>query len=41
MIEEHELDAYINPLKIERYTLRYIYEVADEIWVDKLRVVVS
>ena len=41
MIEGHELDAYINPLKIESYTLRYIYEVADEIWVDKIRVVVS
>lgn len=41
MIEEHDLDAYINPLKTEFYTLRYIYEVADEIWVDKLRVVVS
>lgn len=41
IIEEHDLDAYINPLKIESYTLRYIYEVADEIWVDKIRVVVS
>ena len=41
IIDEHELDAYISPHKIESYTLRFIYEVADEIWVDKIRVVVS
>ncbi len=41
IIDEHELDAYISPQKIESYTLRFIYEVADEIWVDKIRVVVS
>lgn len=41
MIDEHELDAYINPLKVETYTLKFTYEVADEIWVDKIRVVVS
>lgn len=41
IIDEHELDAYISPQKIGFYTLRFIYEVADEIWVDKIRVVVS
>ena len=41
IIDEHELDAYISPQKIGSYTLRFIYEVADEIWVDKIRVVVS
>ena len=41
IIDEHELDAYISPQKIESYTLRFIYEVADEVWVDKIRVVVS
>ena len=29
IIDEHELDAYISPQKIESYTLRFIYEVAD------------
>lgn len=41
VVDEHELDAYINPLKAETYTLKYTYEVADEIWVDKIKVVVS
>lgn len=41
MIDEHKLDAYISPQKEETYTLQYTYEVADEIWVDKIRVVVS
>lgn len=40
-IDEHELDAYVNPRKPETYTLKFIYEVADEIWVDPVRVVVS
>lgn len=40
-IDEHELDAYISPQKDGSYTLKYIYEVADEIWIDPVRVVVS
>lgn len=40
-IDEHMLDAYISPQKTGTYTLKYIYEVADEIWVDPVRVVVS
>lgn len=41
VIEDHELDAYISPNKTESYTLKFTYEVADEIWIDKIRVVVS
>ena len=40
-IEDHEIDAYIFPVKTGSYTLKYIYEVADEIWIDPVKVVVS
>ena len=39
-IDEHEIDAIIAPRMIGTYRLKYIYEIADETWVDnvKLRV---
>lgn len=33
-INGHEIDAFIAPREKGRYELRYIYEVADETWVD-------
>lgn len=40
-IDTHELDVFIAPKGTGDYTLRFIYEVADETWVDPVRVVVS
>lgn len=39
-ISGHELDAMVQPKGTGRYKFKFIYEVADEIWVDpvKLRV---
>lgn len=38
VINGHELDTLIQPQKADsRYTFKYIYEVADEIWVDQVR----
>ncbi|WP_148411110.1 hypothetical protein [Murimonas intestini] len=40
-IDNHELDCIIEPKSTGEYILRFIYEVADETWVDPVRVVVS
>lgn len=40
-IEVHELDAFITPKKAGAYTLSYVYEVADETWIEKIKVEVS
>lgn len=40
-IVDHELDALIQPKKIGAYKFKYIYEVADEIWIDVLKLVVN
>lgn len=37
VIKMHELDAFISPQKIGSYRLKYIYEIADETWVDNVR----
>lgn len=41
LIAEHELDALIQPKKIGTYKFKYIYEVADEIWIDVIKLVVN
>lgn len=40
VINDHELDALVEPKSTGRYKFKFIYSVADEIWVDqaKLRV---
>ena len=40
-INGHELDALIQPRMVGTYTFRYVYEVADEIWIDAVRLKVS
>lgn len=40
-IEGHNLDALISPLETGVYKFKYIYEIADEVWVDVIRMVVS
>lgn len=40
-IADHELDALIQPKKIGTYKFKYIYEVADEIWIDVIKLVVN
>lgn len=40
-IEEHILDALISPQKTGTYVLKFIYEVADEIWIDPIRLRVN
>lgn len=40
-INGHELDALIEPKNTGRYTFKYIYEVADENWVDVLQLRVN
>lgn len=40
-INGHEIDAVIQPQKDTTYKFKYIYEVADEIWIDVIRLVVS
>lgn len=37
----HEIDALIQPLNLGTYTFKYIYEVADEIWIDCVKVKVT
>lgn len=41
IIKDHELDAVIQPKRKGIYEFKYIYEVADEIWVDVIKLVVS
>ncbi len=36
-ITGHEIDALIAPQKPGSYRLKYIYDIADEIWVDNIR----
>ena len=40
-INGHTLDALIQPEMAARYRFKYIYEVADEIWVDVVRIRVN
>ncbi|MDO5539397.1 MAG: hypothetical protein Q4F83_04905 [Eubacteriales bacterium] len=40
-ISDHELDVLIEPQKTGTYRLKYIYEIADEIWVDNVRIKVG
>lgn len=40
-INGHELDALVQPQKTGTYKFKYIYEVADEIWVDVLKLRVN
>lgn len=37
-IQEHEISAFIAPMQKGTYTLRYIYEIADETWVDVMKI---
>lgn len=36
-INGHELDALVEPKNTGRYKFKFIYSVADEIWVDQVR----
>lgn len=40
-INGHTLDALICPEKVARYRFKYIYEVADETWIDVIRLRVN
>lgn len=40
-INGHELDAMVQPKGTGRYKFKFIYEVADEIWVDPVRLRVN
>lgn len=40
-INGHELDALVQPKKEDRYKFKYIYEVADEVWVDVVKLKVN
>ena len=40
-IAGHEIDAFISPQKTGTYKLRYIYEIADETWVDAVKIEVE
>ncbi len=40
-INGHELDTLVQPKGTGRYKFKYIYEVADEIWVDPVRLRVN
>lgn len=35
-INGHEIEAMISPQEAGKYRLKYIYEIADEIWVDNI-----
>lgn len=41
IITDHMIDAFVNPQKIGTYKLKYIYEIADETWVDNVRLKVN
>lgn len=40
-INTHEIDAFVSPQKTGSYRLKYIYEIADETWVDNVRLRVN
>lgn len=40
-INDHTLDALIEPQKVGTYCLRFTYRIADEIWVDNYRIKVK
>lgn len=40
-INTHELDALVQPKGTGRYKFKFIYEVADEIWVDQVKLRVN
>ena len=40
-INDHTLDALIEPQKTGTYCLRFTYHIADEIWVDNYRIKVK
>lgn len=37
-VDDHELDTVICPEKAGAYILKYIYSVADEVWIDNFKV---
>ena len=41
VVAGHEIDAFISPKKKGTYKLRYIYEIADETWVDAVKIEVE
>lgn len=41
VIAGHEIDAFISPKRTGTYKLRYIYEIADETWVDAVKIEVE
>lgn len=40
-IDGHTLDALIKPQKTGRYRLKFIYQIADETWIDVIRLRVN
>lgn len=40
-INGHEIDAFICPKNTGTYCLKYIYDIADETWVDNVRIKVG
>lgn len=41
VVTGHEIDAFISPKQKGTYKLRYIYEIADETWVDAVKIEVE
>lgn len=41
ILNENELDVLIAPKESGTYRLKYIYEIADEIWVDNIKLKVN
>ena len=40
-VEDHTLDALIEPQKMGIYCLRFMYKIADETWVDNYKIKVK
>lgn len=40
-ISEHEIDALVEPVRSGTYRLKYIYGIADEVWVDNVKLKVG
>lgn len=40
-INGHEIDAFVSPGNIGTYKLRYTYQIADETWVDIIKIMVN
>lgn len=41
LVSDHIIDAFLSPEISGSYELRYVYQIADETWIDPVRVVVS